>query len=89
MQAIVTQLIFDHALRIRVKNAPGVEKGADGQTKKQKKANSSSLEGRLNNLIGSDLNAVVGGRDIVVYLVYGPMQVILCFSFLFTILGWR
>lgn len=94
MQAIMTQLIFEHALRIRVKNTPaatGTSKpGAQGPTisGKKKKAKG-SLEGRLNNLISSDLNAVTSARDFTLWFVYGPLQVILCFVFLYAILGWR
>ena len=89
MQAIMTQLIFEHALRIRVKNTPAAPGKAGMPSAGKKKKANGSLEGRLNNLISSDLNAVTSARDFTLWFVYGPLQVILCFVFLYAILGWR
>lgn len=102
-ESLLTQLIFEHALRIRVKNSAAPtstssspsdpkpsQTGAGGPDKKSAEtAKSSSLEGRLNNLISSDLQAIVSARDWVVLMLYTPLQILLCIWFLYAILEWR
>ncbi|KAI0711030.1 hypothetical protein C8T65DRAFT_739602 [Cerioporus squamosus] len=152
-EAIITQLVFDHALRIRMKaetsespsasrattaahtpdNAsiaePEEEGAAHGSpsgsnasedetvrastistasttaTKKGKEATgkkgeeakdplaessapSGNLIGRINNLVTTDLNNLVDGRDFLFIVLYAPLQVVLSVIFLYSILGW-
>ncbi|KAH9986083.1 hypothetical protein BJV74DRAFT_845474 [Russula compacta] len=142
--AIVTQLVFEHALRIRVKaetsssttTTPAVTPearsevttpdnvsiaediivseatGRSGEgnglsTKsssikgKQKEdspatpvgddedaAKSSNLVGKMNNLVSTDLENLVDGRDFLLLVLYFPLQVVLSMWFLYSILGW-
>ncbi|EKM60769.1 uncharacterized protein PHACADRAFT_246884 [Phanerochaete carnosa HHB-10118-sp] len=144
-QAIITQLVFDHALRIRVKadtasttptssaattpdtasiaeSAPSEggdeseaetttavsegtaraskhkratsEGGESTSTKVSEKASESggakggNLVGKLNNLVTTDLNYIVDGRDFLFILIYIPFQICLCIWFLYNVLGW-
>ncbi|KAH9854915.1 multidrug resistance-associated ABC transporter [Lenzites betulinus] len=150
-EAIITQLVFDHALRIRMKSessqspsasrastavhtpdsasilegvtgeeaspsssnengseedetvhastasttstAPG-KKGLDTKKTDEKLAGLSSgpasgnLIGRINNLVTTDLNNLVDGRDFLFIALYGPAQIIVAIIFLYQILGW-
>ncbi|KAI0793372.1 hypothetical protein C8Q75DRAFT_749936 [Abortiporus biennis] len=152
-QGIITQLVFDHALRIRVKaetndtpttpqstvpptpdtasvaespidpNEPTSSRSSseDGSgtargdvskdTKIKRKGTSVSgvstsstvvekpaspgdnakggnLVGKINNLVTTDLNNIVDGRDFLFIILYIPVQVSLCVWFLYAILGW-
>jgi hypothetical protein len=61
---MLTQLIFEHALRIRLRADTGSNKGnvaLEGHKANPKSGN--ILVGRINTLIGSDIDAVERGRD--------------------------
>ncbi|KAJ3760576.1 hypothetical protein EV360DRAFT_81041 [Lentinula raphanica] len=148
-QAIITQLVFEHSLRIRVKaetaDSPGDSKtssspetltpetssihegtvdGSDtlhsvspteeGETatvhsssasvssangkdqKKTKKpqdddtptSDTNNLVGKINNLVTTDLDNIVDGRDFLFVFIYIPVQIVLCTIFLYAVLGW-
>ncbi|KAH0835495.1 hypothetical protein J3R83DRAFT_9163 [Lanmaoa asiatica] len=79
-EAILSQLIFEHALRIRVKaetedaEMPASqgfsEPGASGQASKDApstvKSSAKNLVGKLNNLVTSDLATANDGRDFLI-----------------------
>ncbi|KAH8986970.1 hypothetical protein EDB86DRAFT_3211871 [Lactarius hatsudake] len=146
ISAIITQLIFEHGLRIRVKaetsysstitpaatvTAEGrsdattpdsgssagisaISKNAGGSSEvtrgepsmtatsgvmakegkdvpvsdSRKEDGSRILVGKMNNLVTSDLDNLVDGKDILMLILYLPLQVILCVWFLYSILGW-
>ncbi|KAF8310652.1 P-loop containing nucleoside triphosphate hydrolase protein, partial [Clavulina sp. PMI_390] len=137
MEGIITQLVFEHALRIRVKEevssnqsaatsqtttpttTPGatpaggasIDIAADGSgshdTTNTGEANdvtpskpdtapanataeaaTSSLVGRINNLISSDLDNILEARELPYILVYMPLKIALSTWFLYLILGW-
>ncbi|KIY70664.1 P-loop containing nucleoside triphosphate hydrolase protein [Cylindrobasidium torrendii FP15055 ss-10] len=75
-QAVVTQLIYEHALRIRMTAS------TDEQSK------SSNLVGMIMNLITADADNIISGRDFFLLVFYIPPQVALCMAFLYQILGW-
>lgn len=54
MESLITQLLFEHSLRMRVK----AEVDDDGKAK-------GNLTGRLNNLVTSDLSNIGRGRNIL------------------------
>ncbi|KAF9786031.1 hypothetical protein BJ322DRAFT_1057551 [Thelephora terrestris] len=133
-QGMITQLVFEHALRIRMKSEPsessppssqlstsaptpdtasvaeftspdGTEVAEDTSTTLISEATSSeadkasvkgdkkvekagNLVGKINNLVSTDLNNIVDGRDFLMIAVACPLQIILCIAFLYTILGW-
>ena len=71
LQAIVTELLFQHALRMRVKSETSATAGAGTDTKGTADAASSAatsedgkghLVGRLNNLITSDVQNIKDGN---------------------------
>ncbi|KAH8990840.1 hypothetical protein EDB92DRAFT_1935217 [Lactarius akahatsu] len=146
ISAIITQLIFEHGLRIRVKaetsypstitpaatvttdgrsdatapdsgSSAGIsavtenEGGSSGVTQGESSMTATSgimakegedvpasdgskadgsriLVGKMNNLVTSDLDILVDGKDILMLILYLPLQVILCVWFLYSILGW-
>ncbi|CCM01503.1 uncharacterized protein FIBRA_03559 [Fibroporia radiculosa] len=151
---IVTQLVFEHSLRIRMKaetqNTPGnsvastavptpdnasIAEGSESQIthesptssedetmqastvsvdsssvkgKQKSKAASVSgdskksaddspavsgpkgenLIGKINNLVTTDLDNIIGGRDFLFFVVQVPLQLGLCVWFLYHLLGW-
>lgn len=145
-QAIVTQLVFEHSLRIRVKaeaadssesstssssetltpdSASLCEASLDGsltlhsvdpteaesglvhssassvssvksKSKKGKKekqddppqSDANNLVGKINNLVTTDLDNIVDGRDFLFIVLYIPVQIVLCMIFLYILLGW-
>ncbi|KAI9438180.1 hypothetical protein H4582DRAFT_2111639 [Lactarius indigo] len=145
ISAIITQLVFEHGLRIRMKaetsdpslpmitpalttgarndattpdngssaeislvseNAGGNTEMTQGEpsmttassiTTKEEgdvpefdsgEDSSKVLVGKMNNLVTSDLDNLVNGKDILMLVLYLPLQVILCVWFLYSILGW-
>ncbi|KAH8986106.1 hypothetical protein EDB92DRAFT_2054957 [Lactarius akahatsu] len=147
--AIVTQLVFEHALRIRVKaetssspastpdatpdarseastpdsgsvveiNIVSEEAGGSseetqseqstiaGSSMKGKRkevapgsdsgkedgdeaGDSSNLVGKMNNLVSTDLENLVDGRDFLLLVLYFPLQMVVSVWFLYNILGW-
>ncbi|KZT13899.1 hypothetical protein NEOLEDRAFT_1125841, partial [Neolentinus lepideus HHB14362 ss-1] len=82
-EGIITQLVFEHALRVRMKAETASEEG-----KSTDNTAASSLVGKINNLVTTDLGNLCDGRDFLVVVLYGPLQVILCMAFLYVLLGW-
>lgn len=98
IEALVTQLVFEHALRMRVKaETGGSAHNEEGQ----------NVQGKVNNLITSDLAAIGFGREILapspssfslmrIQMSYcrlpvlkSPTLLIGCIVFLYSLLGWR
>lgn len=52
-------------------------------------SSASNLVGRINNLVTTDLGNIVDARDLMFVVVYIPLQILLCITFLYIILGWR
>ena len=55
-------------------------------TKKGRKG--SNLVGKITNLVSTDLNNIVGGRDFPVLFISLPLQIVMCIVFLYKVLGW-
>ncbi|KAI0803028.1 hypothetical protein BC629DRAFT_1491319 [Irpex lacteus] len=90
-QAILTPVLFNHSLRIRVKADSGNASGANGAsgTTRTIPAKGGNLAGRLNNLISTDLNTLTAeGINIVFPTVSLPLQIGISIWFLYNILGW-
>ncbi|KZT65009.1 P-loop containing nucleoside triphosphate hydrolase protein, partial [Daedalea quercina L-15889] len=130
---IITQLVFAHALRIRLKaevpdtpasstvttavgtpdnasedetarastissstkgkgkskvSSEGGESRKEG-TKNSEDAKGANLVGKINNLVTTDLDNLINGRDFLFIVVEIPLQLGLCIWFLYAILGWR
>ncbi|TFY56647.1 hypothetical protein EVJ58_g7510 [Rhodofomes roseus] len=66
MEAMITQLVFEHSLRMRVKAEAGDGPVPQGKTREGKqKGEGKNVQGKVNNLITSDLNAIGFGREIL------------------------
>ena len=86
--AIITQLVFEHALRIRVKaETGGKDKDDPGANAAPK--NSANLLGKITNLVTVDLSAINQGQNLGFLVILVPIQVIGSIVFLYQILGWR
>lgn len=48
-----------------------------------------NLVGKINNLVSTDLNNIIDGRDFLMIAVACPIQIVICIAFLYIILGWR
>jgi hypothetical protein len=69
VEAIITSLVFEHSLRVRMKSAlPGQESKGDDDTKGKgkkgaNKTKDDNLVGKITSHITSDLNNITAGRD--------------------------
>jgi len=61
-------------------------KGEDKEEEKAEKG--SNLVGKITNLVSTDLNNIVDGRDFPMLFISLPLQIVLCIVFLYKILGW-
>jgi hypothetical protein len=86
--AIITQLVFEHALRIRVKAETGGEGKDDDPTDTSPKE-SANLLGKITNLVTIDLSSITDARNIGFLLILVPIQVVGGLIFLYKVLGWR
>jgi hypothetical protein len=62
-------------------------KGEDKEEKKEGEKGS-NLVGKITNLISTDLNNIVDGRDFPMLFISLPLQIVLCVVFLYKVLGW-
>lgn len=85
--AIVTELIFEHALRIRVK-AETAEK-SEIATKTSSERVNANLLGKINTLVTVDLSKINEMRNVLFLFVLVPIQLVGCVVFLYQVLGWR
>ncbi|KAF8157969.1 hypothetical protein B0H34DRAFT_797400 [Crassisporium funariophilum] len=100
-ESLLTQLIFDHSLRIRFKaeasgdDAPAVENNTTQigtpetnvppQKPEKKKSN---LVGKINTLMTVDMDHIVGSRDFFLLILLVPIKMTLALVFLYIVLGW-
>ncbi|KAJ7094121.1 P-loop containing nucleoside triphosphate hydrolase protein [Mycena epipterygia] len=90
--ALITQLVFEHALRIRVKAETGDGSIADGTAGADKESSNkadANLLGKITNLVTTDLGHINEARDVVVLVVLVPIQVVGAIVFLYQVLSWR
>ncbi|KIY64092.1 P-loop containing nucleoside triphosphate hydrolase protein [Cylindrobasidium torrendii FP15055 ss-10] len=75
VESIITQLLFEHALRIRIQVDVSDE-------------DSTNLAGRLNNLATSDIASIGRAKYWLKYVIYIPLSIAVAVYFLYNILGW-
>ena len=65
-------------------------KKSKGEVKdEEKKAEKgSNLVGKITNLVSTDVNNIIDGRDFPMLFISLPLQIILCIVFLYQVLGW-
>ncbi|EIN13023.1 P-loop containing nucleoside triphosphate hydrolase protein [Punctularia strigosozonata HHB-11173 SS5] len=89
VEAIVTQLLLEHTLRIRMqpKTTIPTQNGANSPSPWQAKSSNDPLQGRISNLITSDLKQMGNGKE-VMRIVEGFLQVSISVALLYNMLGW-
>ncbi|CCL99480.1 uncharacterized protein FIBRA_01498 [Fibroporia radiculosa] len=101
-EAILTHLVFNHALRMRIKAEISETSINEVSVKGKQKSNDTSsvgsgsnnrreqknVTGKINNLITSDLGSLENARDLLLILLEVPLQIILSIYFLYVVLGW-
>ncbi|KZV98610.1 P-loop containing nucleoside triphosphate hydrolase protein [Exidia glandulosa HHB12029] len=138
VESIVTQLVFEHALKLRVKEeahqdttqdtlastaatvggednnvaspsdsggpcadsdattagatprplSPASAATPSSITSRHEEKDGDNLLGKITNLVTSDVNNITDARDFLFLLIYCPLQLALCLTFLYLILGW-
>ncbi|KAJ7645869.1 hypothetical protein B0H17DRAFT_1186847 [Mycena rosella] len=86
--AIITQLVFEHALRIRVKAETNEKGKADATAKEPSKKESANLLGKITNLVTTDLGAINEARNVLFNVILVPIQIIGSVMFLYQVLDW-
>ncbi|KAF8966510.1 multidrug resistance-associated ABC transporter [Flammula alnicola] len=56
--------------------------------KKGRAKSDSNLIGKINNLVSTDLSNIVDARDFLQLLIFVPLHIALCTTFLYQVLGW-
>ncbi|KAH9028060.1 hypothetical protein EDB83DRAFT_1910199 [Lactarius deliciosus] len=69
----------------RKEAAPGSDSGKEDS---DEPGDSSNLVGKMNNLVSTDLENLVDGRDFLLLVLYFPLQIVVSVWFLYNILGW-
>ena len=64
------------------------DKAEDKEEEKKKADKGSNLVGKITNLVSTDLNNIVDGRDFPMLFISLPLQIVLCIVFLYKVLGW-
>ncbi|KAJ8074529.1 hypothetical protein PM082_015430 [Marasmius tenuissimus] len=88
MESVLCQAIFSHALRIRMKAEVSSDSGTAESTSTEKKKSSSSLIGKINNLVTTDVHNILEGPHLPYLFTYIPLQLAATLVFLYVILGW-
>ncbi|KAF9449105.1 multidrug resistance-associated ABC transporter [Macrolepiota fuliginosa MF-IS2] len=84
-EGLLTQLVFEHSLRIRMKAE--ASDGSENPTSETKTVKADNLVGKINNLVTTDMVNVVEARDFLFLIGYHPLQIILSIIFLYQVLG--
>lgn len=77
-------------LQDSAEEAPKKDAPTKGDKKGDEKADEAdaNLIGKINNLVTTDLGNITDSRDFMILIVYTPISVVLCITFLYAILGW-
>ncbi|KAJ3842929.1 P-loop containing nucleoside triphosphate hydrolase protein [Lentinula raphanica] len=81
VEALLTELIFEHAMRARVRPDDREGKESEAETNEASTAN-------INTLITVDLKIMEEGQHFLVLLTFVPIQIVCCIVFLHELLGW-
>ncbi|KAJ3743110.1 P-loop containing nucleoside triphosphate hydrolase protein [Lentinula detonsa] len=82
LEALLTQLVFEHALRIRVKGEP-----PSSSIETHKGHRKSNLVGKITNLVTTDLSVISDARNCIALVSEIPILFALYAVFLYNILG--
>ncbi|KAJ3815366.1 P-loop containing nucleoside triphosphate hydrolase protein [Lentinula aff. lateritia] len=91
VEALLTELIFEHAVRARAKS----DAGDDGQTSMLRNsfsfhitAQNNASAANIDTLITVDLHTMEEGQHFLVLVTFVPVQLIICIVILYKLLGW-
>ncbi|TFY70118.1 hypothetical protein EVJ58_g61 [Rhodofomes roseus] len=73
------------------RKSKALSQAGEGKTegpKKSEEAKGGNLVGKINNLVTTDLDNLINGRDFLFIVIEIPLQLSLCIWFLYSILGW-
>ncbi|KAG8779615.1 hypothetical protein FRC12_024033 [Ceratobasidium sp. 428] len=92
-EGVLTQLVFEHTLRIRMVAEPSDgnmnNQSSPENSRKPNNASGSNLVGKITNLMSTDLKNISEGVDFPHVVLNAPIQIIVSIVFLYNILGWR
>ncbi|KAG9310261.1 P-loop containing nucleoside triphosphate hydrolase protein [Chiua virens] len=83
-EALLSDLVFKHALRIRLQGDENCNAPPDENDSSHK----ANLIGTINNHLTTDLTNVIAAKEFLPVVVGVPLQILLCIAFLYRILGW-
>lgn len=66
----------------------GKKAGPEGKEEEKGAEKGSNLVGKITNLVSTDVNNIVDGRDFPMLFISLPLHAIFCIAFLYKILGW-
>ncbi|KIP07615.1 hypothetical protein PHLGIDRAFT_413728 [Phlebiopsis gigantea 11061_1 CR5-6] len=88
VEGLLTALIFDHALRLRVKAELADDTSASGPSRSTISENGGNFVGRIMTMATGDLNNITGGRNFLTLVMGVPLKLAVYLWFLYAILGW-
>jgi len=92
VQAILTELIFEHGLRVRVFGGEKEKEGKGGARsipdEKKKKKPTQTLQGTLSTLITVDVDRIAEAKDFLMILLQVPIELGISVAFLWVVIGW-
>ncbi|KAL0572670.1 hypothetical protein V5O48_009294 [Marasmius crinis-equi] len=86
IESVLCQAVFSHALRARMKADVSASESDEGTSREKK--SSSSVVGKINNLVTSDVNNILNSPHTIYLFTFVPLQLAGTLVFLYMILGW-
>ncbi|KAF8610181.1 P-loop containing nucleoside triphosphate hydrolase protein [Ceratobasidium sp. AG-I] len=83
-QTLVASIAGTSINKVKGKDETSNEDKKEGESKTQ----SPNLVGKINNLMSTDLENIVEGREFFLTLIYAPVQIVVSVIFLYQVLGW-
>ncbi|KAG7086727.1 hypothetical protein E1B28_002661 [Marasmius oreades] len=87
IESVICQAVFSHALRMRMKSEVSRTE-TEGSTSEQPGKPSTSLVGKINNLVTTDVNNLLDAHLIIFMSMSIPLQLGVSLLFLYSNLGW-
>ncbi|KAG9314718.1 hypothetical protein JVU11DRAFT_5527 [Chiua virens] len=83
-EALLADLVFKHALRIRLQG----DEDNDVPSDENDSGHKANLIGTINNHLTTDLTNITAAKELLPVVVGVPLQISLCIAFLYRTLGW-
>ncbi|KAF9038074.1 hypothetical protein BJ165DRAFT_1604107 [Panaeolus papilionaceus] len=89
LKALVTELVFEHSLRVRLTaDGRGASSDISDDADDKSKKNTRNLIGKINNAVTTDVGNVLDGTDFLSFGIVNPINLVICLVLLYQILGW-